>query len=152
MATLQNNTSDVKYINDLISANNPVSLIAALKSEGIIVPPGTTEIILSNLMDSIFNNEKDKWVRIVKATRYNPNANNWTTTPEVIATLGQTFGVDPTAKIDFGGILTNIGDFFGGSSTTVGGKTVTTNTISAGLAAAVTLIIVAVIGVIIWKS
>lgn len=150
--TLQNNTADVKFVNDLLAANNPIGLIASLKANGITTPTGITEIVLSNLMNSIFENDKQTWLKIVRATQYNANANNWTTTSDVRGILAQTIGADANSKIDFGSIFTSIGDFFGGSSTTQGGSTTTKSVVSPTAAAIVTLIVVAIIGVIIWKS
>lgn len=152
MAKITNTKIGVQYTNDVISANNPVALIACLNKEGIVVPTGTTEILLSNLLNEIFNNEKEKWVRIIKCVPYNPNVNNWTTNQSVIEDLNLNASSDPNSKLNIGDIFTQIGDFIGGTSTTGGGSSTTTSAVSGTTAAIVTLIIAAIIGVIIWKA
>lgn len=141
----------VKYTNDLISANNPVGLIQCLANENITTPRGSTEILLSNLMDSIFNNEPAKWARIVKCTPFNASANNWTTSAETIADIRESLepGADVNTRFDLGEIFTQIGDFFGGSSTTGGGSTTQGNlvvgivaTIVVGAIAAIALFLI----------
>lgn len=133
----------IKYTNDLISANNQIGLIQCLSNEGIVVPRGSTEILLSNLMDEIFNNEPEKWQRIVKCTPFNVNANNWTTSSETIADIRESIepNADVNTRFDLGGIFTQIGDFLGGSSTTGGGSTTSGNQIVGIIA---TLVVAAV--------
>lgn len=152
---LQNTLTDVKYIGDIVASNNPIGLISSLNNEGVIVPSGTTQVVLSNLLFSIFNEDKSKWIRIIKSTPFDVNANNWTTNADVISSLQQT--VSSPSKGDFKsldvkGILGQIGDFIGGSSTTGGGSKTITSAVSPTTAAVVTIIVVAIIGLIIWKA
>lgn len=148
--TISNNSQSVKYTNDVIAANNPVGLIACLAKQGINVPTGSTEILLSNLLDEIFNNDRAKWVSIVKCVPFNPSVNNWTTRAETIADLNM--NANSSAKFDISGLFQQIGDFFGGSSTSGGGSQTTKNSISGGTAAIVTIIISAIIALVIWKA
>lgn len=115
----------VSYTNQLLAANNPVGLIQCLANEGITTPRGTTEILLANLLNEIFNNEFDKWNRIVKCTPFNASANNWTTAPETIADIRVSIepNADANTRFDIGGLFTQIGDFLGGSSVSGGGST-----------------------------
>ena len=52
-------------------------------------------------------------------------------------------------KFDISSILTSVGDFFGGSSTSGGGQTITKNSVSGGVAALVTIVVIAIIAIII---
>lgn len=155
MAKLTNTLPDVKQIGDIIAANNPTGLVSSLAAEGINVPAGYTDVLLSNLMQSIFANDKAKWVRIVKATPFNPNANNWTTSPETISSLNETVGNVNTQTgkavtfqgLNLGDIFSKIGDFIGGSSTTTGGTHTTGNEI-VGIFAV--LVVGVIAGVSLW--
>lgn len=154
---LTNTKSGVVYTNQLLAANNPVGLIACLANDNIIVPRGSTEILLANLLNEIYNNEREKWLRIVKCTPFNAGADNWTTAPETINDIR--VSIDPNADIstsntrfNFGDLFTKIGDFLGGSSTEGGGSKTTSPAVSATMAAIVTIILSAIVGVIIWKA
>lgn len=126
---LTNSKSGVVYTNQLLAANNPVALIACLANENIIVPRGSTEILLLNLLNEIYNNEREKWLRIVKCTPFNAGADNWTTAPETINDIRTSIepNADANTRFNFGDLFTKIGDFLGGSSTEGGGSSTSGN-------------------------
>lgn len=155
---LRNNRASVSAINAIMVDNNKMSIVSCLKSNGIGAEVSEDRIILINKLESVFNSNKNLWVSIIKCFKYNPSANNYTTDSRFQSSLRETsVSVNPSleqSKIDFGSIFTQIGDFFGGSSTSSGGSTSTTTqpAVSPTIAAIVTLVVVSVIGLIIWKA
>lgn len=148
MAQLQNTVEEVLYIGKVISANNPSGLASALRAEGINVPSGYTESSLVDILFSVFQSDKAKWVRVVKAVPFNNMANNWTTSSEIISAANSIPGVDTSNQKFLGIDWGKVGDFIGGSTTTGGGVKTTGN---AGASAVALLAVAVVAGVIIWK-
>lgn len=154
MSKLQNTRSGITAINNIVVDNNLPSVINALKSYSIVVPNESRDAVV-NQLETLFNNNKSEWVKILKKIQYDPNASNYTTDATLRASMLETLNINPqTADINWSNIWSGIGDFVSGSSTTggVSSSTTTKPAISGGAIAIVLIVIAAIIGVIIWKT
>lgn len=157
MAVLQNTRAEVTGINNLMVDNNPISVIAAIKSYGINVTD-TSRDALVNLLEHIFDTNKTMWVGIVKKFQYDSTVKNYTTDAALVQNLSDTYnkqyGNPVNAKLNLSNLFSGIGDFIGGSSTTTGNSSITTVTpaVKAGTVIAIVVVIVAVIVFISYKK
>lgn len=151
MAKLNNTREEVSGINNIVVDNNPISVIACLKSSSILLnDTGRANLIYT--LENLFDTNKQLWVTVIKCIDYNINANNYTTNQELINKFLETYnyhyGISDSdnSRLNLSEILAGIAGFIGGSSTTTGQSTTTTSTPSIN---PIAIIVLAVTGILV---
>lgn len=119
MAT--NNTQDIKFYALMVIDNNKAVLYKKLRDAGYDIPLSISRADMFALLMDIFYRSKPQFISILSSVPYNTAANNYTTSPEFVAKMQSYLGeiTSPTAKIDWNNVFGTVGDFLGGSSTTI---------------------------------
>lgn len=143
MVKFSNTTEEIVYINALAVDNNFAGSVSSLRRLGFSVPDTISRDELLKKLWLLFKTNKALWVDWLKGVSYNQNANNYTTSDEVMSMMYTAETING-AKFNLGSFFGDIANFIAGSSTATTTTTEEKGNTVIGAISVVTIVAVAI--------